>query len=232
MAIGALRADFRRVYALDPNGHINIHNLYGDVSIVAWDRDEVLVEAVKKSSDPKRLDDAQIVVDSSGSELSIHTQYLGSGGEHPASVEYRITVPRNANLGNVKLINGGLAISGVAGSIRASSVNGSIRADHLEGQAELSTINGQLEAGFNRVAPDSAIMLRSVNGPIRLWIPRGADAVLNARNLSGGIQTQFGRGFRSANGHRLHTIINHGGARIHVDNTNGGIVIRSSGPLT
>jgi hypothetical protein len=51
--------------------------------------------------------------------------------------------------------------------------------------------------------------------------------------LSGGIQTQFGRGFRSANGHRLHTIINHGGgARIHVDNTNGGIVIRSSGPLT
>jgi len=232
MAIGALRADFRRIYALDPNGQINIQNLYGDVSITTWDRDEVLIEAVKKSSDPKRLDDAQIVVDSSGNELSIRTQYLGSGGENPATVEYRIVVPRKANLANVKLINGGLAISGVAGYVRASSVNGSIHADHLEGQAELSTINGQLEAGFNRVARDSAILLRSVNGPIRLWIPPGVDAVLSARNLSGGIQTQFGRGFRSATGHRLHTTINRGGARIQVDNTNGGIVIRSSGPLT
>jgi len=232
MAIGALRADFRRIYALDPNGSVNIQNLYGDVSITAWDRDEVLVEAVKKSSDPKRLDDAQIVVDSSGRELSIRTQYVGAGGDRPASVEYRIMVPRTANLENVKLINGGLAISGVAGSIHASSVNGSIHAEHLEGQAELSTINGQLDAGFNRVGSNSAIMLRSVNGPIRLWIPPGADAVLSARNLSGGIQTQFGRGFRSASGHRLRTTINRGGARIHVDNTNGGIVIRASGPLT
>ena len=232
MAIGAMRADFRCIYALDPNGQINIHNLYGDVSITAWDRDEVLIEAVKKSNDPKRLEDAQIVVDSSGRELSIRTQYLGAGGEHPASVEYRIVVPRTANLQNVKLINGGLAISGVSGSIHASSVNGSIHADHLEGQAELTTVNGRLEAGFNRVSRDSAILLRSVNGPIRLWIPSCADAVLSARNLSGGIETQFGKGFRSAAGHRLHTILNRGGARIHVDNTNGGIVIRSSGPLT
>ena len=230
-AIGGMRADFRRVYALEPNGHINIHNLYGDVSITAWDRDEVLVEAVKKSRDPRRLEDAQIVVDSTGSELSIRTQYLGSG-EHPASVEYRIVVPRKANLENVKLINGGLAISGVAGSIRASSVNGSIRADHLEGQAELSTINGQLEAGFDRVSRASAILLRSINGPIRLLLPPTVDAVVTARNLSGGIQTEFGRGFRSAGGHRLRSTINRGGARIHVDNTNGGIVIRSNGPLT
>ncbi len=232
MAIGAPHADFHRVYALDPNGQISIQNLYGDVSITAWDRDEVLVEAVKKSADPKRLDDAQIVVDSSGRELSIRTQYLGAGGEHPASVEYRIVVPRTANLQNVKLINGGLAISGVAGLVRASSVNGSIRAVHLEGQAELSTINGQLDAGFNRVARDAAILLHSVNGPIRLWIPSCADADLRARNLSGGIETQFGRGVRSASGHRLRTTINHGGARIQVDNTNGGIVIRASGPLT
>jgi len=232
MAIGVLQADFRQSYALDPNGHINIQNLYGDVSITAWDRDEVLVEAVKKSPDPKRRDDAQIVVDSSSRELSIRTQYLGSGGEHPASVEYRITVPRKANLENVKLINGGLAISGVAGSVHASSVNGSIRADHLEGQADLSTINGELEAGFQRVGHESAILLRSVNGAIRLSIPPCADAVVSARNLSGGIQSPFGRGVRSTAGHRLRTVMNRGGGRIFLDNVNGGIVIRSSGPLT
>ena len=58
-----------------------------------------------------------------------------------------------ANLENVKLINGGLSISGVAGPVKASSVNGSIRAEKLEGQAELSTVNGRLEAGFDKREP-------------------------------------------------------------------------------
>src|SRR5579883_2846493 len=99
-------SEFRHAYALHPGGRVIVQNLYGDVAITAWDRDEVLVEASKKASDPRRLDDAKIVVDSSSDVLSIHTQYAGNDAEHPASVNYRIMVPRTANLENVKLING------------------------------------------------------------------------------------------------------------------------------
>src|SRR5689334_3991656 len=150
--IGTPTTEFRQVYALNPNGRVLIHNLYGDVHITAWDRDQVLVQAVKKSSDPRRLEDAKIVVDSSSDVVSIRTQYAGADAERPASVEYRIVVPRTANLENVKLINGGLSISGIAGPVKASSVNGSIRAEKLEGEAELSTVNGRLEAGFDKVS--------------------------------------------------------------------------------
>ena len=55
-----------------------VQNLYGDVEITAWDRDEVLVRATKHSADPRRLDDAQVVVDSSDGMVSIHTQYTGA----------------------------------------------------------------------------------------------------------------------------------------------------------
>ncbi len=222
------RAEFRQTYSLHPNGRVTIQNLYGDVRITAWDRDEVLVEAFKKSSDPRQLDDARIVVDSSSEAVSIRTQYAGANAERPASVEYRIMVPRSANLDNVRLINGGLSISGLAGNIRASSVNGSIRAERLEGQADLSTVNGWLEADFHRIDRANPISLSTVNGPIRLSIPCGAGVELFARNLSGGIESEFGRVARAASGHRLHTTVNRGGAQIRVNNVNGGIAIHGA----
>src|SRR5215813_4043635 len=124
--LGFPRSDFRAIYSLAPNGRVVINNLYGDVEITAWDRDEVLVQATKRSTDPRRLEDAQIVVDSSSELVSIRTLYTGADAEHPASVEYHIMVPRGATLENVRLINGGLSISGVSGAVKASSVNGSI----------------------------------------------------------------------------------------------------------
>src|SRR5262249_3764002 len=107
------QAEFSHTYPLSPTGRVVIQNLYGDVRIAAWDREQVRVTAIKKSRDPKRLDDAKIVVDSTYESISIATRYAGVDAEHPASVEYRIMVPRNANLENVRLINGGLSISGV-----------------------------------------------------------------------------------------------------------------------
>jgi hypothetical protein len=226
--IGAPKPEFRQVYALNPNGRVVVQNLYGDVQITAWDRDQVLVQAFKKSVDPKLLDDAQIVVDSSCDLVSIRTQYAGADAEHPASVDFRIMVPRSANLENVRLINGGLSISGVAGPIKASSVNGSIHAEKLEGEAELSTVNGRLDAGFDRVSRGvHGIHLSSVNGSIHLSIPANADAILDARNLSGGIESSFGRPLRASDGHRLKASLNRGSAPIRVHNVNGGITIRT-----
>jgi len=226
--VGTPQAEFRQTYSLNANGRVIVQNLYGDVRITTWERDEVLVEAIKRSRDPRQLRDARIVVDSSGDLVSIRTQYAGADAERPASVEYRITVPRSANLENVKLINGGLSISGVAGSVKASAVNGNIKAEGLAGEAELSTVNGQLEAGFARISRAKPISLTSVNGPIRLSIPCGAGAELIARNLSGGIDSAFGRVWRASSGHRLRTTVNRGGAQIHLNNVNGGISIRST----
>lgn len=222
------RAEFRAIYSLSANGRVAVQNLYGDVEITAWDRDEVLVEATKHSSDPRCLDDAQVVVDSSSEMVSIHTQYTGADAEHPASVEYRIHVPRRVNLQQVRLINGGLSINGVAGMVKASSVNGSILARQLEGEADLSTINGRLEAEFDRVSRRHAISLRSVNGPIRLSLPAGAGATVSAQNRSGGIDADFGRPWRAPDGHRLEASVNGGGAPVHLLNVNGGISIHAT----
>jgi len=227
-AIGTSRAEFRASYALAPNGRVAIQNLYGDVQITAWDRDEVRVEATKHSSDAGRLNDAQIVVDTSSGMVSIRTQYTGGDAGDPASVEYHIMVPHGANLENVRLVNGGLSLRGMTGGVKASSVNGSIKAERMEGQVELSTVNGFLDAGFQRISKWHPISLSSVNGPIKVSLPTGARASVSAHNLSGGIDADFGRSWRAPGGHRLEALVNGGGTQIRVHNVNGGISIHAN----
>jgi DUF4097 and DUF4098 domain-containing protein YvlB len=223
--IGTPHAEFRARYSLVSTGRVAIQNLYGDVQITAWDRDEVLIEATKHSADARHLDDARIIVDTADGLVSIRTQYVGSDVDNPAAVEYRIMVPRRANLDNVKLVNGGLSISGVTGGVKASSVNGSIKVEKLEGEADLSTVNGHVEAEFQSVSRCHPITLSSVNGPIRL---SGAAATVTANNRSGGIDSDFGRAWRASTGHRLDAALNGGGAVIHLHNVNGGISIHST----
>lgn len=220
------RGQFRQFFSLGQNGHVSVDNRYGDVSIVAWDRDEVLVEAVKQAPDSRRMDEARIVVEPSAGSLSIRTQYAGLPEEHPAKVQYRITVPRSTSLDDVKLGNGGLTICGVSGPVKASSVNGGIKAQSLEGRTELSTVNGPVEADFGGTSPAQPILLRSINGAIRLLLPQDAHASLSARNVSGGIESDFGHTSRIDGAQQL--FVRGAGAKIRLDNVNGGISIHST----
>ena len=219
--------EFRQSFALSRCGSVVIDNPYGDVRISAWDRDEVRIEATKSASDARRLQEARIVVASTSDTLSIRTQYVGGDAADPASVEYRITVPRTANLDGIKVVNGELSLDGLAGSVKASSINGSIRAEKLEGMTQLSTVNGHVEAEFHRLSPTKPISLRSVNGPIVLSIPNDSGAQLVANNMSGGIQNDFGQR-AEAGGHRFRAVLKGGGAQIELQNVNGGISIHST----
>jgi DUF4097 and DUF4098 domain-containing protein YvlB len=217
---------FRHLYALHRNARVTVRNLYGNVSITAWDRDAVLVEAIKHSTDPRHLDDAVIVVEPTADSLSISTQYAGSDAEHPTSVEYRITVPRRIHLDSVVLTNGQLSLDGLSGPVKASAVNGDIHALKLGGQAELSTVNGRVEADFDRTSPANPISLSSVNGAIALTLPAGSGASFEAQNLSGGIASDVGRVCRTDSGQ--HLIVRGTGPRIRLHNVNGGISIHST----
>jgi hypothetical protein len=225
MAATCSHEEFCETYAFSAKGRIALENLNGDVRITTWDRPEVRVEAFTRGQRP---DGARILVDSTESALSIRTRYDADAAAEPAAVEYRLTVPRTATLEDIRLVNGALSIVGLAGDVKATAINGSIDAQDLEGQADLSTINGKLDAAFFRICDARSISLRSVNGPITLSLPADAKASVDAHNKSGGIRSAYGRPQRvvGAGGHALRTNIKGGGARIKVNNVNGGISIK------
>jgi DUF4097 and DUF4098 domain-containing protein YvlB len=234
---GKLTEEFHKVYPLSAQGRIEIENLNGAVHISGWDRDEVKVDAVKSASTKERLDEAKIEISAGQDELLIRTEYpdhdhtfnFGTDEErnNPASVEYTITVPRQARLDAVKLVNGRLDIHDVAGEVRASCVNGRIEARNLQGLVKLETVNGELDASVDQL-PSSELKLSSVNGRLRVTLPSDAKAELKASTVSGNISDDFGLVVTHHQfvGRSLHGQLGSGGTLVKLSNVNGEIEIR------
>lgn len=235
-----VREDFQQTYPLSPNGRVSLENLNGGVRIAAWDRGEVQVNAVKRAYRRERLSEAKIEVNATADAIRIKTIYPDwnqtftdeQKGRHnnPALVDYTITVPRNARLESVDLVNGSLDVDGVEGNVKASSVNGRVTARGLAGEARLSTVNGSLEATFATLDEAKPITLGSVNGNLTLIIPSDANAVVRAGTVHGAISNEFGLNVQHGDyvGHELNGQLGVGGPRIKLGNVNGRISIKHS----
>ncbi|MGD0360486.1 MAG: DUF4097 family beta strand repeat-containing protein [Bryobacteraceae bacterium] len=226
-ATGSFHQESSRIYPLSARGQVSLQNINGDVHIRAWDRNEVRIEAVKRAASQGLLKEARVTVDSSADAISIRTQFGDGSNTNPGSVEFTVMVPRQAHLSQIKAINGAVDIEGVSGGINASSVNGPVRAEKIAGDVRLSTVNGKLEATFERLSEAKMISMNSVNGPISLSIPYDAGAEFNARNVTGGIDNDFGMPVRQGHsaGSQMHGVLKGGGTYIDLHNVNGTICI-------
>ncbi len=229
---GKLTEEFHQTYPLSDRGRIELENINGPVHISAWDRNEVKVDAVKSAWNKKRLDEAKIEVNASANSLSIRTKYpehdhnfTNDDHDNPASVEYTLTVPKQARLDEISLVNGALDLQGIAGDVKASCVNGLLQARDLSGRVQLSTVNGQLDASVGQVS-SSRVELSAVNGGLKLTLPSDAKARVEASTVSGGISNDFGLPVaKHMVGRSLNGELGGGGTEIHLSNVNGRIEI-------
>jgi hypothetical protein len=230
---GKLTEEFHHTYPLGAGGRVELDNINGAVHITAWDQNEVKVDAVKYANTKERMDEAEIDVENGSSYVSIRTKYRDhnhtwerDGWNNPASVEYTITVPRNARLDEIKLINGPLDIHGVAGEVRASCINGRMTVQGLQGRVKLDSVNSRMDVQFERLS-NSPVELSSVNGGIDLTLPSDAKAEVEASTVSGSIDDDFGLHVNNHRwvGHDLRGELGSGGPRIQLSNVNGRIEI-------
>jgi DUF4097 and DUF4098 domain-containing protein YvlB len=224
-----VKEEFHQTYALTADGRLSLKNINGAAHISAWDRNEVKVDAVKRADDEDGLKSTEIRVNVHPDSIAISTEYRPQehfyDDRHHSSVEYTITVPRNARLDQVQLINGQLDVTGVLGEVRAQCINGKLVANGLTNRTKLSTVNGALEARFDRM-PGESIDLESVNGRMELTLPSDAKASFEATSVHGQISNEFG--LHSSNhmiGHDLHGTLGGGGTHIRLSNVNGSIEV-------
>jgi hypothetical protein len=237
---GSLTEELHKIFPLSAQGRVELENINGPVHIVGWDRAEVKVDAVKSAWSKDRLAEARIEIDASADRISIRTEYpnhdhtfnFGGDDEHdnPARVEYTISVPRQARLDEIKLVNGRLDIKDVAGEVHASCVNGRMEVQNLQGRTELNTVNGTLDASVSQM-PSSGLKLSSVNGRLHVTLPSDASAEVEASTISGSIRNDFGlTAIRHQYvGHSLHGQLGAGGTLVKLSNVNGTIEISHAG---
>lgn len=217
-----------QTFAVSTTARVSLDNVNGDVSIEAWNRDEVQVQAVKRASSPELLAELQVEIDATGNQVDIDTHYpseMRSG--QGASVEYTLTVPRTARLDSIDLVNGDLRVTGVEGGVATSCVNGTIRAEGVAGDVELATVNGAIELDASSLGGGNELALESVNGSIEVILPASADASLDAETVNGSIRNDLGLEVRNGRyvGSSMHGTLGSGAGRLSIETVNGPISV-------
>jgi DUF4097 and DUF4098 domain-containing protein YvlB len=200
-----LKQPFAQSYPFAAGGTLTLRNINGSVTLEAWDRNEVRVEAekeVKAGSDAeakKMMDLVKIDVQPGAGGLRIETRIPKkdsglldwiTGNDVQVNVTYRIHVPRQAavDAGNT---NGHIALTGTHGKAKLETTNGRIEVAGVDGDLDLETTNGAIKG--NGVT--GTVKAETTNGSIDLIfgkVPRQGDLELATTN--GGVTVKLPKG--------------------------------------
>jgi hypothetical protein len=222
---------FSQTYPFHADGVISLSNVNGDVEIVAWDRNEVSLEAEKIASDAAGLARMQIVIEHSPSRLSVKTDYEKKWkfwGNYRAEVRYKLRVPAGVALRKIDVVNSGISVRGVTGFVELDAVNGRIEAEGLASGGRFDTVNGSIRVSFTKVSPSDSIVLDTVNGSCELTIPAQAAFDLKADTVNGRISCDFPITLSEKSRTDLAGAVNGGGASIVLDSVNGALTVRAA----
>ena len=163
----------------------------GDISVRAWDGDEVhvraLVRATARDLEAAREIVANVVISegntlrASGPEPRGNQRWGNQGwGDQSWTVDYDVQVPRETEL-TVAAVNGEVAIRGLSGDVSVAAVNGEIAIGDVSGDISAEAVNGQI--GISQASGD--IAAKTVNGSIEL---EGVSGSVDARAVNGRIE--------------------------------------------
>ncbi len=113
---------FEQTYPLSRNGTVGVSNVNGSITVEAWDRDEVRLEATKIADSKETLADVEIRVDATPDRFNVKADYSAwkwnnRGNENrnrKLEVEFKLSVPRTAVLNEIETVNGSVTIGAAA----------------------------------------------------------------------------------------------------------------------
>ncbi|MGI8884581.1 MAG: DUF4097 family beta strand repeat-containing protein [Pyrinomonadaceae bacterium] len=225
---------FEQTYPFSPNGRVNVSNVNGSITVEAWDRNEIKLEAIKTADTRENLADVEIKIDARQDSFSVEADYDNARNGtkqwknyRKLEVQFRLSVPRTAVLNEIETVNGSVTVSDFVNYTKISAVNGEVKATNLRGSANLSTVNGSVEAAFDRLEKGTKISLTTVNGRVNLMIPSDSNATVTADTLNGSINNDFGLPVRKGEyvGKDLYGKIGSGDVPIRLNSVNGGLTI-------
>lgn len=219
---------FSQTYPLDANGSIHLENVNGSVEIIAWDKNEVALEAEKSARDEEGLARMHLKIDASNRRLYVKTEYEKKWkfwDNMNAQVHYKLMVPAGATLDKVDVVNANIRVVGVKGEVNLDTVNGGIEAEDLTGSGRFETVNGSLRIAYAAMPAGGSIALETVNGSCKLIVPANAAFDLDADTVNGRISCDFPITLVSSGKRELRGSVNGGGVRINLESVNGGLSV-------
>jgi len=199
---------FQQSYPLKAGGTLEVSNTNGGITVEAWDRNEVHIEAEKQvragSDDQARKLMAQIRIDVTPgpSGLRIDTRMpkredggwladLFNGGGVSMGVNYKVHVPRQSALAIVNS-NGALQVTGTQGNAQLKTSNGGLTVQGVSGGLTLKTSNGHISV----TRSEGAVKAETSNGGIDAELTRYSGDELSFETSNGSVSVRLPRDSR------------------------------------
>ena len=171
LAAGA-QSKLERGWHLDRDGAVRIHNFWGSVRVVGWDRDSVAVTGSIPAGQKFFGGGSTGAV-----KMAIEGQDDASGEQEPPGAAIVVRIPATARVW-VKTIGASIEVSGVRGGVDVASVGGDVRVTGSPRELIAQAMQGDLDLAVT----SPFVRAKTAGGSITL---RGAVEDLAATTVSG-----------------------------------------------
>ena len=226
--------EIEKIFPITSKTNFSLKNINGAVTINSWPESNIKVLVNISAKSEVSRDDLIINMSQDGQNVRVSSEYKEDSynqNKQGAKVDYQVWLPADSNLSEIELINGNLIIRDINGEIEAQVVNGSIKASGISGNSRISSVNGSVDVLYSVNANTvNNIDIETVNGSIKLYLPKHINAAITADTMHGSINTEFGLEAKKNSffGRNLRGKIGSGDSLINLDSVNGSIKVLKS----
>jgi hypothetical protein len=200
----------------------------GGIRVRGWDRGDVQLRSRIQANADTDAEARRIVagvrIDAGGGR--IRADGPDAGRDANWSVSFELNVPRTAMLTH-NTNHGGISIDDFRGTAKVHATNGGLTLNNVGGDIRGETTNGGVTVDLSGDHWDgTGLDVETRNGGIRMTLPKGFSAQLEAGTTHGGISVDFPVAVQGRIRSHLETTIGSGGPKLRAMTTNGGVTIR------
>ena len=213
--------------ALPAGRTLSVAVTIGHVSVQGEPRADAVVDIVRTAPSADALARIPVSIDETPAEVRIVAEQADNGRDAAYRTDLTLRVPVDAVLSSIRVQEGKISLSSLAGSVTADLRRGPIEATNLQGTVRLETGIGDVLTSQMRLSANGLLRLRAFNGRVRLGLAeRPAHARVMALALNGSITSDIPLTVREAWGpHWGETTLGNGEPVISLDVVTGRIEI-------
>ncbi len=222
LAMPAMAEEVDRTLDAAPDGHVDVSNISGSITVKGWSRDQVNVTGELGRNVEK------LIFERNGDKITIKVKAPKRSSRGIASDLY-IQIPEKSSL-DVGTVSADIEVDEVLGEQKLNTVSGDIDADAVAADITAAAVSGDVEVNGER--KEAETRANSVSGDVTLFRVAGTIA---AESVSGDIiidEGAFDRvNMNTVNGEILFQSELRDGGRLKAETVNGSVDVEFVGDI-
>ncbi|HEU4995037.1 MAG TPA: DUF4097 family beta strand repeat-containing protein [Gemmatimonadaceae bacterium] len=250
VSLAAQQPDFRWEKALAAGSTVALHNINGDVTVTPSTSGKVEIVGVKRGN-RRYFEDITLEVVESSRGITVCSMFKNADMEcdedglrshdrwgrrgrdwDDLQIDIEVKLPANLEV-RANSVSGNVSVVGARGDVRATSVSGDVRMERLRVTSlKATSVSGDVVVGVDSLGGSGTLSFTSVSGNVTADLPKGIDADVSLRTVSGSLDSDFPlvlSGGRMSS-HSLEARIGRGGRELEVRTVSGDVRLRQTKP--